>query len=61
MSARLNIVITIKLTMTNIAQIPILSVLVMLISVVGLSVQNAMVLTFTVQDQISYEDPLTGG
>ena len=61
MSARLNIVITIKLTMTNIAQIPILSVLVMLISVVGLSVQNAMVLTFTVQDQISYEDPLTSG
>ena len=47
--------------MTNIAQIPILSVLVMLISVVGLSVQNAMVLTFTVQDQISYEDPLTSG
>jgi hypothetical protein len=61
MSARLNTISTIKLTMTNIKQILILPVLVMLISVVGLSAQNAMAVSSTVSDQITCESPSVGG
>lgn len=61
MSARLNTIHTIKLTMTNIKQILILPVLVMLISVVGLSAQNAMAVSSTVSDQITCEAPSIGG
>ena len=61
MSARLNTIHKIKLTMTNIKQILILPVLVMLISVVGLSAQNAMAAYSTVSDQITCEAPSVGG
>ncbi|MEK6866450.1 MAG: hypothetical protein AABX46_03280, partial [Thermoproteota archaeon] len=61
MSARLNTISTIKLTMTNIKQILILPVLVMLISIVGLSAQNAMAVSSTISDQITCESPSVGG
>jgi hypothetical protein len=47
--------------MTNKKQILILPVLVMLISIVGLSAQNAMAVSSTVSDQITCEAPSVGG
>lgn len=60
MSARLNTISAIILTMTNTKQILILPVLVMLISV-GFSAQNAMAVSTTVSDQITCESPSVGG
>ncbi|HSA76964.1 MAG TPA: hypothetical protein VLE02_05415, partial [Nitrosarchaeum sp.] len=61
MSALLNTIPAVMLTMTNIKKILILPVLVALISVLALSAQDAVALTSTVNDKISCESPAVGG
>jgi len=61
MSASLNTISAIILTMTNIKQLLILPVLVTLISVLAISVQDAEALVSTVNNNISCESPAIGG